>query len=1051
MTDAVLEIVVDATPAEAGAARAVRALDDIRRQAAAVEGQMDGVGRSLEAGGERIASSLDAAARSMAALERSAGAGWANGMTEAVGEAATSVGGFFDGMVTAAGGAARGMLDVFGRLGGSLGRMFGAGGTLDIGGLLAGVGRQAGSGLAGLLPAGLAVLGPIAALASGALGGLLGGLLKQTPKVPQGEHSVFLSDLATTQYASTRFPSVTEAAEGQTGELGRLVTALERTLGVRRSADPGAAIGSTLNEKEGLRLFYDAGAADGPDAAGRAWFSADPDNQASVEAARQGFAVAFLKDSDWSAWGETLGRKIADHIGGSAAATVDDLMADVDFIAGFDDALTRLGAGIGDFALSMRAAAEAAGRGDAAALTRQVTGFLDKTAELALPLDAATAAMRTMVETAAGLRTAAVEAPLSRLEEGTARLSAEWRGMAPLVEQLGYDAAEAGRLIESGLGAAVDRLAQDLAGDRAAFVDRTRATLDGRDAVPTGEALFRALGLDAEATPDFFAAIRSALAAGAAGGLTRDATAALAPRFAYQYDLRRIAPEQLDRIAAALDAAVAASEAMRAAQGIGTTTGAEAIAAARAAAAGATDAAAARAAAEAREGALAGLLDLQDGATEAARAAERLADTFGDTARDLARSRDAMRTGAASPLSPEAQLAEAQRAEAAALARVLAGGPDTPEAARGLEQAAARVQELARTVYGSSAQSVAIFATSMDRLDRAAAGAAGIADRQTRLAEAANTELARIAAEIAALRADLAHRATGDAGATLPTFGVAGLGRRVDEGAADFMARRFPTYVGAGGEDAALAWLQQPHESGLGLTRQAYYAAATRAGFAGGFGAGGHLAFLSPGGLPDMNRWVAFIDQLRTVAEVPYGFFGIPYAEGGLVAGGVPGRDSVPALLTPGERVLSVAQSRLVEDLAADRSGAAAAAAVDALRLDRARADGDARDRAQRLEARVAQREGARAEMNAELRGRRGDRRNAVANRAPGGGRRRPSVPSSRGDHHGGRRLAALRRGDRADRQGRDRFRRPHLQGDPDHGRLHARPRDPRRPGGRDR
>lgn len=58
MTDAVLEILIDPSGAEAGAARAVRALDDIRSRAAEAEGGLSDLGRSL--GG-----SLEAAARSL--------------------------------------------------------------------------------------------------------------------------------------------------------------------------------------------------------------------------------------------------------------------------------------------------------------------------------------------------------------------------------------------------------------------------------------------------------------------------------------------------------------------------------------------------------------------------------------------------------------------------------------------------------------------------------------------------------------------------------------------------------------------------------------------------------------------------------------------------------------------------------------------------------------------------------------------------------------------------------------------------------------------------
>ena len=48
------------------------------------------------------------------------------------------------------------------------------------------------------------------------LGGWLGSLFRQEPKVPQGEYSFWLSDPTTAQYASTGFPSVTEAAGGVT-------------------------------------------------------------------------------------------------------------------------------------------------------------------------------------------------------------------------------------------------------------------------------------------------------------------------------------------------------------------------------------------------------------------------------------------------------------------------------------------------------------------------------------------------------------------------------------------------------------------------------------------------------------------------------------------------------------------------------------------------------------------------------------------------------------------------------------------------------------------
>ena len=92
--------------------------------------------------------------------------------------------------------------------------MFGSGGALDLHSAFGNLGRAAATGFQSILPAGLGFLGPVAALAGGALGGWLSSLFQRPPKVPQGEYSVWLSDPATPQYASTRFPSVTDAAQG---------------------------------------------------------------------------------------------------------------------------------------------------------------------------------------------------------------------------------------------------------------------------------------------------------------------------------------------------------------------------------------------------------------------------------------------------------------------------------------------------------------------------------------------------------------------------------------------------------------------------------------------------------------------------------------------------------------------------------------------------------------------------------------------------------------------------------------------------------------------
>lgn len=71
------------------------------------------------------------------------------------------------------------------------------------------------------------------------------------------------------------------------------------------------------------------------------------------------------------------------------------------------------------------------------------------------------------------------------------------------------------------------------------------------------------------------------------------------------------------------------------------------------------------------------------------------------------------------------------------------------------------------------------------------------------------------------------------------------------------------------------------------------------------------------------------------------------YADGGLVTGGVPGRDSVLAALTPGERVLTVQQNRTFDNMTAsmgtmERMSATMSAILDALQILREQANQNA-------------------------------------------------------------------------------------------------------------
>ncbi|MGE0724924.1 MAG: hypothetical protein AB7O45_11140 [Alphaproteobacteria bacterium] len=1001
MTDAVLEIVVDATAAEAGAARAVRALDDIRARAASVEDGLAGLSRRLADGGDAIATSLDDAARRMAALERAAGdvggEGWTRGFHDAGAAIEDGLGGVFDRILAGGIGATRGLLDAFGRLAGGVSRMFGSGGGLDVGALFGGLARQAASGLAGLLPTGLGFLSPALGAVGGLVGSLLGGLFKRKPSNEGAEYAFAVADFAPS-FVTTKHPQriaqVTDAGQ----DLAEYLRRIQATFGV--AARPGASAGATFGKAEGSGFYYDAGARDGgiENRIVAGYGSAE-----EAQGAAERIAVALLRDADWAALGTDLGRQVADHIGNSAAQSLEALAADIDFIAGWEEAVRRMEGGLADFAGSMRAAAEAAGRADGSAFARQLGDFLDQTQALGLPIERASDAARGMIETMAGLRAGVDAAPLSWLAEGSARLTAQWQAMQPILARLGYTAEEAGRIIDSGLVRAIADLQANFDGARTDFLGRTQATLSGTRHVPSGDALFRSLGLDPAATPDFARAIAAALASAREGTLTRDDLGALEPRFAYQYDLRRIAPDQLAAIAAALDAAVDAVGRVTA-----STAGAAAPAPTVPAPPGGTgpDAIAAareRHAREERVRALSAEIDgleaLSRSHREAAATATRLAAAFRDAAGDARAWRlDLATDPARSVLSPADQLAEAERQRADALARALAGGADAPQASAEWRAAAERSLELSRLVFGSSSETVRRFEAVMTESRRVEDAAAAAAQRQVGLAETSNAALARIAEEVAGLRRDLAVvRAGGEPGVTpgtagagapvpLPTFGVAHLGRGAADDVASFLGRRFPAYAGPATEAAGLDWLRQPHGSGLGVTRQDYYAAATRAGFGGAFGDGAHQAFLSPGGAPDMGRWRAFIDALRQTTTVPYGFFGVPYAGGGLVVGGLAGRDSVPIVATPGERVLSVEQARMVEGLAANQNPAPVVRALDQARADAGRAHGERRHDSARLEGRIAALEQRLGEAVAALQALRGDLRIAVANRGPVGG-----------------------------------------------------------------
>lgn len=343
---------------------------------------------------------------------------------------------------------------------------------------------------------------------------------------------------------------------------------------------------------------------------------------------------------------------------------------------------------------------------------------------------------------------------------------------------------------------------------------------------------------------------------------------------------------------------------------------------------------------EALQGQIDALQEQESVQRDAAREAERLAGAFGGAADSLQRYRLGLLRG--SDLNPNSladQFYEAQRQANAAWARVQAGGPDSADAARDFIDATDAMLTLGKRILPSQ-EYTPLFLQQMDRVQQAEVIARDSQQTQIQLQTTANAELKRIGDEIAALRSQMSSSGgTGGTpgtpgtpstpnvpmGPSLPapnySFGYSGLGRLQGESADAFMRRMFPSHAGSiAGADGVVSeqegygWSVAPHPIGLKdrngapLTNAGYYAAARSGGYTGAFTSGGHLAWLA--GEASGAYWRAFIDELRLRADVPQGFFdgfaGAPlkYATGGLVTGGVRGRDSVPAMLMPGEYVM---------------------------------------------------------------------------------------------------------------------------------------------------
>lgn len=833
----------------------------------------------------------------------------------------------------------------------------------------------------------------------------------------KGAEYSFMTDADwTTQFEGDKHPEQMALVKSFSEPLQDAIVRMEDRLGIRRQDD--ATIGANFGIKEGNSFFYDRGPRDGG-IENRQIFKFDPEDAASVQSALDGLMMAFVKDADWSAIGARIGEQAAADVAialdNSAATTLDELLADISFAESFNT-FADLGSGALDpLALATKTFADA-GKAAAASVATAADTFKTKANDLGLGLEVledgttrADQATKGYVMSLLGL-----EAPMTELQAATITAEAYVAELTPTLERLGFTADEVATIT----AAAIDKMTQ--AAQQAAIAAQTastnllNSTIYGSNYQPPADSfLYGLVGSRYEipAGGGAFAPLVSALERTRSGD--RAALEEVFTRTAANLG-KGVFTEQ-ERAAVEQYAAGLYNQAqqrlIRNNPGTPANDNGSVISSGGSSGGAAND----NSARDAINEQIDSLRDLADIQNDAAREAGRLADAFKNAADSLRLYRLGLLTDPTNnPASLGDQLAEAQRQQASALARVLAGGPDAPDAARELQQVSDTVLSLGRSVFGSSPQYVALFDRTIGMLTQAEGAAQTFEQQQLSLQSVANSELARLNTQIEQLRGQLSSSSggggstgggsTGGGGTTgggttggSYAFGYSGLGRQQGESADAFIRRQFPKVAASMGsavitEQAGYNWAQSLHASGLsGLTNAGYFSAALKAGFPGPFVGSAHTDFLSPGGVAVDARWQSFITELRKLTTVPVGFFGYPFAHGGLVTGGTPGMDSVPAMLMPGERVFSVPHSRIIEGLAA-RAGNDNGGVVSELR----RTNAILERRLGMMEARLAQIDKGQERGNKTRDEMRSDARSMAAARAPKVG----SAPIRSGRQH---------------------------------------------------
>lgn len=147
------------------------------------------------------------------------------------------------------------------------------------------------------------------------------------------------------------------------------------------------------------------------------------------------------------------------------------LVASIEFIGGFEDAIAAMTRGTVDFAGQL----EAVAKQEIAQATAAVTKFQAETARLGLDTQAAADATRAYVEQLIGLREPA--AAMSATEQAVAGVHARFAALGPLLQAVGMTAEDAARGLEKALGAIAEGFDTAIAREIAAKTDPTGLAL----------------------------------------------------------------------------------------------------------------------------------------------------------------------------------------------------------------------------------------------------------------------------------------------------------------------------------------------------------------------------------------------------------------------------------------------------------------------------------------------------------------------------------------------------------------------------------------------